>query len=292
VIKFSVNFLRGVLIGIAEVIPGVSGGTIALITGIYHRLLENADSLFKSLLKITKLKIVAHTFLNLEWKFLIPVFSGMLLALVTTARFIEGLLESNPIELRAIFAGLVAAGIYIPYKMSIKSTKNSWGVKDYSLALVAALAAYFLTGLPPGEIKNPSYLIIFFSAAIAICALVLPGISGSFILLTIGMYSTTISALNDRDFAYLSIFALGALVGLASFVSFLKYLLNEKARPTLVILAGLMLGSLRALWPWQNEERVLLAPYSAELAAALLFFAGTLVVWGLVRLESKVEGNH
>ncbi|MEY3149371.1 MAG: hypothetical protein RL029_645 [Actinomycetota bacterium] len=280
------------LIGIAEVIPGVSGGTIALITGIYHRLLENADSLFKSLLKITKLKIVAHTFLNLEWKFLIPVFSGMLLALITTARFIEGLLESNPIELRAIFAGLVAAGIYIPYKMSIKSTKNSWGVKDYSLALVAALAAYFLTGLPPGEIKNPSYLIIFFSAAIAICALVLPGISGSFILLTIGMYSTTISALNDRDFAYLSIFALGALVGLASFVSFLKYLLNEKARPTLVILAGLMLGSLRALWPWQNEERVLLAPYSAELAAALLFFAGTLVVWGLVRLESKVEGNH
>lgn len=291
-IKFSVNFLRGVLIGIAEVIPGVSGGTIALITGIYHRLLENADSLFKSLLKITKLKIVAHTFLNLEWKFLIPVFSGMLLALITTARFIEGLLESNPIELRAIFAGLVAAGIYIPYKMSIKSTKNSWGVKDYSLALVAALAAYFLTGLPPGEIKNPSYLIIFFSAAIAICALVLPGISGSFILLTIGMYSTTISALNDRDFAYLSIFALGALVGLASFVSFLKYLLNEKARPTLVILAGLMLGSLRALWPWQNEERVLLAPYSAELAAALLFFAGTLVVWGLVRLESKVGDNH
>ena len=291
-IKFSVNFLRGVSIGIAEVIPGVSGGTIALITGIYHRLLENADSLFKSLLKITKLKIVAHTFLNLEWKFLIPVFSGMLLALITTARFIEGLLESNPIELRAIFAGLVAAGIYIPYKMSIKSTKNSWGVKDYSLALVAALAAYFLTGLPPGEIKNPSYLIIFFSAAIAICALVLPGISGSFILLTIGMYSTTISALNDRDFAYLSIFALGALVGLASFVSFLKYLLNEKARPTLVILAGLMLGSLRALWPWQNEERVLLAPYSAELAAALLFFAGTLVVWGLVRLESKVGDNH
>jgi putative membrane protein len=216
----------------------------------------------------------------------------MLIALITTARFIEGLLESNPIELRAIFAGLVAAGIYIPYKMSIKSTKNSWGAKDYSLALVAALAAFFLTGLPPGEINNPSFLVIFFSAAIAICALVLPGISGSFILLTIGMYSTTISALNDRDLAYLSIFALGALAGLASFVSFLKYLLDEKARPTLVILAGLMLGSLRALWPWQNDERVLLAPYSAELAATLLFFAGTLVVWGLVRLESKVGGNR
>jgi putative membrane protein len=292
VIKFSVNFLRGVLIGIAEVIPGVSGGTIALITGIYHRLLDNADSLFKSFLKITKPKLIAQVFIALEWKFLIPVFSGMMIALITTARFIEGLLESNPIELRAVFAGLVAAGIYIPYKMSIKATQNKWEAKDYLLALVAALAAFLLTGLPPGEIKNPSFLVIFFSAAIAICALVLPGISGSFILLTIGMYSTTISALNDRDFAYLSIFALGALAGLASFVSFLKYLLNEKARPTLVILAGLMLGSLRALWPWQNEERVLLAPYSAELTAALLFFAGTLVVWGLVRLESKVEGNH
>ncbi len=291
-IKFSVNFLRGVLIGIAEVIPGVSGGTIALITGIYHRLLDNADSLFKSFLKITKPKLIAQVFIALEWKFLIPVFSGMMIALITTARFIEGLLESNPIELRAVFAGLVAAGIYIPYKMSIKATQNKWEAKDYLLALVAALAAFLLTGLPPGEIKNPSFLVIFFSAAIAICALVLPGISGSFILLTIGMYSTTISALNDRDFAYLSIFALGALAGLASFVSFLKYLLNEKARPTLVILAGLMLGSLRALWPWQNEERVLLAPYSAELTAALLFFAGTLVVWGLVRLESKVEGNH
>ena len=291
-IKFSVNFLRGVLIGIAEVIPGVSGGTIALITGIYHRLLNNADSVFKSFLKIARPKLVAQAFVALEWKFLIPIFSGMLIALITTARFIEGLLESNPIELRAVFAGLVAAGIYIPYKMSIKATQNKWESKDYLLALVAALAAFLLTGLPHGEIKNPSFLVIFFSAAIAICALVLPGISGSFILLTIGMYSTTISALNDRDFAYLSIFALGALAGLASFVSFLKYLLDEKARPTLVILAGLMLGSLRALWPWQNDERVLLAPYSAELAATLLFFAGTLVVWGLVRLESKVGGNH
>mgnify|MGYP000654259416 FL=1 len=288
-INSSLNFLRGVLIGIAEVIPGVSGGTLALITGIYSRLLNNIDLLFKSLRNITNPKIMARNLIALEWKFLIPVFIGMAIALITTASFMEGLLESNPIELRAVFAGLVAAGIYIPYKMSVKVNGDNWGLRDYLLALIGALAAFFLTGLPQGEVSNPGPILIFFSAAIAICALVLPGISGSFLLLTIGMYSATIGALNDRDLQYLLIFALGALLGLASFVSLLKYLLNQRARPTLVLLAGLMLGSLRALWPWQGEDRELLSPYSSELSVLLLFSGGTLCVWGLTKFESRVN---
>ena len=287
-INSSLNFLRGVLIGIAEVIPGVSGGTLALITGIYSRLLNNIDLLFKSLRNITNPKIMARNLIALEWKFLIPVFIGMAIALITTASFMEGLLESNPIELRAVFAGLVAAGIYIPYKMSVKVNGDNWGLRDYLLALIGALAAFFLTGLPQGEVSNPGPILIFFSAAIAICALVLPGISGSFLLLTIGMYSATIGALNDRDLQYLLIFALGALLGLASFVSFLKFLLSQRARPTLVLLAGLMLGSLRALWPWQGEDRELLSPYSSELIALLLFLAGAIIVALLVKVEEKV----
>jgi len=288
VINTSLNFLRGVLIGIAEVIPGVSGGTLALITGIYSRLLNNIDLLFKSLRNITNPKIMARNLIALEWKFLIPVFIGMAIALITTASFMEGLLESNPIELRAVFAGLVAAGIYIPYKMSVKVNGDNWGLRDYLLALIGALAAFFLTGLPQGEVSNPGPILIFFSAAIAICALVLPGISGSFLLLTIGMYSATIGALNDRDLQYLLIFALGALLGLASFVSLLKFLLNQRARPTLVLLAGLMLGSLRALWPWQGENRELVSPYSSELTALLLFLAGALIVAFLVKVEERV----
>ena len=287
-INSSLNFLRGVLIGIAEVIPGVSGGTLALITGIYSRLLNNIDLLFKSLRNISHPKIMARALMALEWKFLIPVFIGMAIALITTASFMEGLLESNPIELRAVFAGLVAAGIYIPYKMSVKVNGDNWGLRDYLLALIGALAAFFLTGLPQGEVSNPGPILIFFSAAIAICALVLPGISGSFLLLTIGMYSATIGALNDRDLQYLLIFALGALLGLASFVSLLKYLLNQRARPTLVLLAGLMFGSLRALWPWQGEDRELLSPYSSELTALLLFLAGALIVAFLVKVEESV----
>ena len=287
-INSSLNFLRGVLIGIAEVIPGVSGGTLALITGIYSRLLNNIDLLFKSLRQISHPKIMATNLKALEWKFLLPVFIGMAIALITTASFMEGLLESNPIELRAVFAGLVAAGIYIPYKMSVKVNGDNWALRDYLLALIGALAAFFLTGLPQGEVSNPGPILIFFSAAIAICALVLPGISGSFLLLTIGMYSATIGALNDRDLQYLLIFALGALLGLASFVSFLKFLLSQRARPTLVLLAGLMLGSLRALWPWQGEDRELLSPYSSELIALLLFLAGAIIVALLVKVEERV----
>jgi putative membrane protein len=288
VINSSLNFLRGVLIGIAEVIPGVSGGTLALITGIYSRLLNNFDLLFKSLRNISNPKIMARNLIALEWKFLIPVFIGMAIALITTASFMEGLLESNPIELRAVFAGLVAAGIYIPYKMSVKVNGDNWGLRDYLLALIGALAAFFLTGLPQGEVSNPGPILIFFSAAIAICALVLPGISGSFLLLTLGMYSATIGALNDRDLQYLLIFALGALLGLASFVSLLKFLLSQRARPTLVLLAGLMLGSLRALWPWQGEDRELVSPYSSELTALLLFLAGALIVAFLVKVEERL----
>lgn len=287
-INSSLNFLRGILIGIAEVIPGVSGGTLALITGIYSRLLDNINLLFKSLRQISHPKIMARNLKALEWKFLLPVFIGMAIALITTASFMEGLLESNPIELRAVFAGLVAAGIYIPYKMSVKVNGDNWALRDYLLALIGALAAFFLTGLPQGEVSNPGPILIFFSAAIAICALVLPGISGSFLLLTIGMYSATIGALNDRDLQYLLIFALGALLGLASFVSFLKFLLSQRARPTLVLLAGLMLGSLRALWPWQGEDRELLSPYSSELIALLLFLAGAIIVALLVKVEEKV----
>jgi len=287
-IKTLFNFVRGLLIGIAEVIPGVSGGTIALITGIYNRLLNNADLVFKSFLNISKPSRVLQVFKKLEWSLLIPVLVGMAIALVLGAKFIEPLLETNPIELRAIFSGLVAAGIYIPYKMSVKSTNSKWNLKDYLLALVSALAAFMLTGLPPGEISNPSSIVIFFSAAVAICALVLPGISGSFILLTIGMYATTINAVNERNIQYLLIFAIGALVGLASFVSILKWLLNEKSRPTLVILAGLMLGSLRALWPWQAEDRALLAPNSLMITAAILFAIGIFVVWGLLKIENRI----
>jgi putative membrane protein len=282
------NFFRGILIGIAEVIPGVSGGTIALVTGIYNRLIDQAAQAVDALLKVSKPKKLISGIRNLDWKLLAPVLIGMVIALIAGARFIEPLLESHPIQLRALFAGLVAAGIYIPFRMVRQTAGGNWQLKDLGLALLAALFAFFLTGLPPAEFSDPSFIVIFFAAALAICALVLPGVSGSFLLLSLGLYTTTIAAVNDVNVAYLLTFALGAFFGLASFVVLLRWLLKEKTRPTLVILTGLMLGSLRALWPWQDEMRNLLAPGEFIWQSLGLFVIGGVVVWLLVTLEKKL----
>ena len=282
------NFVRGILIGTAEVIPGVSGGTIALITGIYERIINQAALAVEALLKITKPKELFKGLKNLDWYLLLPVLIGMFTALLLGARIIEPLLETYPIQLRALFAGLVMIGILIPFQMVRQTPKGNWKVPDFLLALVAAAFAFFLTGLPASEITNPSYLNIFLAAAIAICALVLPGVSGSFFLLSIGIYAPTIAAVNDRDIAYLATFALGAFFGLASFVILLRWLIDNKARATLVILSGLMLGSLRALWPWQDEDRNLLVPDQSIGQSLLLFLIGGAVVWILIRVEKQI----
>ncbi len=146
-----------------------------------------------------------------------------------------------------------------------------------------------LTGLPPGTIDDPSLLLVAASGAAAVCALALPGVSGSFLLLSIGLYEPTISAVNDRDFAYLAAFALGALVGLSSFVLLLQWLLSHRPRITLVVLTGLMAGSLRALWPWQDDDRTLLAPEGDVAAVIGLACAGAAVILVLIWVERRLS---
>lgn len=282
------NFVRGILIGTAEIIPGVSGGTIALITGIYERIINQAALAVEAIIKFTKPKHLFHGFKNLDWKLLLPVLIGMFSALILGARIIEPLLENYPTQLRALFAGLVLIGIFIPFQMVKNTEKGNWKIADYGLGLSAAVVAFFLTGLPATELVDPSYLFVFVAAAVAICALVLPGVSGSFFLLSIGLYAPTIAAVNDRNLPYLLTFALGAFVGLASFVILLRWLLTFQTRPTLVIVSGLMLGSLRALWPWQDAERNLLIPNQAVIQSFLLFLLGGLVVWVLIRVEKQL----
>ena len=154
---------------------------------------------------------------------------------------------------------------------------------------MAFAIAALLTGLPPGDVTDPPLIAVFFAAAAAICALVIPGVSGSFLLLSLGLYESTIAAVNDRDLAYLATFALGAIFGLAAFVSFLRWLLDHHARITMAIIVGLMLGSLRALWPWQDEDRNLLAPTSDVLSVVLLALAGVAIVAVLLWVESRLH---
>jgi putative membrane protein len=292
VLKFITNLGRGALMGSAEVVPGVSGGTLALIVGIYQTLINSIADLVLSVRQLVGLapgkastKTAVSTFKSLPWRLLIPVAIGMGAAVILGAKLIEPLLDEQPIAMKALFFGLVIAGTYVPAHMVTKV--GGWSPSFVLLGLISAVFVFFLTGLPQGNMADPSLIVVFFSASIAICALVLPGVSGSFLLLTVGMYDPTIAAVNDRNFAYLAVFALGAILGLAIFVSLLKWLLENRARVTLVIITGLMLGSLRALWPWQGPERELLAPTDQIGIALLLFIAGAAFVAVLLILERK-----
>lgn len=296
-LKFLTNIGRGALMGAAEVVPGVSGGTLALIVGIYHTLINAIADLVLSVRQLVGLapgkassKVAGRTFTSLPWRLLIPVAVGMGAALVLGARIIEPLLEDQPIAMKALFFGLVIAGAYVPAHMVTKV--GGWSPSFLVLALICALCVFLLTGLPPADVADPGLITVFFSAAVAICALVLPGVSGSFLLLTVGVYEPTIAAVNDRNFVYLFVFALGAILGLAIFVSLLKWLLENRARVTLVIITGLMCGSLRALWPWQGPERELLAPTDQVGVALLLFVVGAGFVISLLVLERKFGASE
>ena len=288
------NALRGALIGVAEVIPGVSGGTVALIVGIYETLIDAIADVVMAARRALglagggrSLRGAADGIRALPWRLLVPLAIGMGIALVLGAAFIEPLLEEQPIAMRALFLGLVLAGTYVPAHMVLRTEPGRWRVGELLLALAVAAVTFVLMGLPPGDITDPGPVTIVLSAAVAICALVLPGVSGSFLLLTIGMYEPTIAAVNDRDVAYLALFALGAIVGLAAFVSVLRWLLDNRARITLVVIVGLMIGSLRALWPWQGDDRELLSPSSQVGLAVALFLAGAVVVAALIAIERR-----
>jgi putative membrane protein len=162
---------------------------------------------------------------------------------------------------------------------------SAWGAKDFLIGAAATALGFALVSLPRQEVLSPNLLIVFLVAAVAVCALVLPGVSGSFLLLAMGFYAPTIAAVNDLDLAYLGIFVAGAVFGLAVFAKLLRWLLVNRRRVTLVVMTGLMLGSLRALWPWQDESgRALEATSFAPIGYFLL---GTVVIavltWGQSR---------
>ena len=289
VVQLVLNFVRGILIGIAEIIPGISGGTIALITGVYSRIINSAAEAFKGLALLATFSKnnwiqAGSRFRSMSWSMLIPMLIGMFIALFAAAGVVEPMLEQYPTLTKALFAGLIAASLAVPIRLS----GGRWGLSEYAIALAAAVAAFAFTSIPRGADVDPGFFVIAGSAAIAVCALVLPGVSGSYLLLALGMYAPTIAAVNDLDFGYLGTFVLGALVGLGMFVGLLQWLLQHKTRITLVVMSGLMVGSLRALWPWQSETGEVLAPTSNGLAEVALFATGALVVAALIFAEKKL----
>ena len=252
------NLARGVLIGIAEIIPGVSGGTVALIVGVYQSVIGAASHVVRSftlLFSESGRRRIPSELANIRFVIVVPVLVGMVVGIFTGAALLEPVIVAYPVETRAVFAGLILASLWVPITM----VGSGWNLRMLALAALGAAASFVFTGLPVLANASESLWWVAPAAAVAVCALVLPGVSGSFLLVTLGMYEPTLAAVNDRDFGYLGVFVLGAVLGLSAFVGVLQWLLEHRRVLTLVVMTGLMAGSLRALWPWQGEGRELLA---------------------------------
>jgi putative membrane protein len=291
---------RGFLIGMAELVPGVSGGTVALVTGVYERLIDSASHV----LSAGRHAVVGpdrwtgtRTHLRrTDWSVIVPVVVGMAAAVVTMAGVMHAFVTGTPEHARGLFLGLVAASILVPLRMLPRRDEARTAGAGVAVFLGAAVVAFLLVGLAGGrELADPPLLLVTAAAAVAICALVVPGVSGSFFLLAVGLYSTTLDAIDGFDLLYIAAFGLGAALGLGSFVKVLHWALHRHRRVTLLTMAGLMLGSLRALWPWQGESEHGVGeaslPYDPVLGPIALAVLGVAVVLGLIWIENRAAAR-
>lgn len=296
--------LKGAGMGAADVVPGVSGGTIAFITGIYEELILSIQSI-----NITSLKLLFRfkikDFLEaINAKFLLSLLLGIGISVLSLAKILKLLLETQPILIWSFFFGLIAAStILIGKKIQHKNFTTFLSI------IIGALFAYFITSASPAETSN-AYWFIFLSGSIAICAMILPGISGAFILLLLSKYHFIISALSEFKIAVLGIFAAGAITGIISFSNLLGWLLKKYHNTTIAVLTGFMCGSLNKVWPWKQtvetfidkhgnirplvQENVLPSSFSeitgqpSQLMWAIsLAVAGFLFIWIIESLSSK-----
>ena len=280
---FLANILRGVFMGSADVVPGVSGGTIAVLLGIYERLIAAISLAAKACGNLLRLDLrsAAARLRAVEWGLVLPLVIGIAVAIFTLARVITRLLDDYPEAMAGVFTGLVASSAWVAWRM-IRSPDATAAV---TTALVG-IAAFLLLGISGGAVTDPSALVIFGAGAIAICAMILPGVSGSFLLLMLGMYDVVITAVDERDVFVLGVFALGAVVGLALFSQVLDWALSRHHDIVLAAMVGLMIGSLRVLWPWPGgvEDTGLGAPTGTWWIPVILGVIAALVVVGLTRM--------
>lgn len=282
------NVIRGGLIGLAELIPGVSGGTIALIVGIYERVLDSGNHLISGLRRLVtgpdRGRGLREHLGRVDWWLIGPMLVGMATAVLSLAGVMAAFVTDHATLSRGLFLGMVGASVAVPLLLVDWTTVRGRRVPLHVVVFVlGAVAAFVMTSGGGGTVvQDPPLLLVFGAAAIAVCALALPGVSGSFFLLIIGLYAPTMQAIDERNLTYIGVFALGAITGLTLFIKGLHWLLRHFHSLTLTTMAGLMLGALRALWPWQDESGALLAPGEQVGLVVLMALAGALVVAALV----------
>ena len=251
----AVTALRGFAMGAADLVPGVSGGTVALLLGIYERFVGAIRGIAAIGGRLLRCDIsgARSRFKEADWVFVLPLGVGIVIAVFSLASLMENLLHNYPEEMAGIFMGLVLASLVATY-LSLEPPAKKARLALWELLLSASVAAgvFVLLGFSATPQADPSLLAYLGAGALAICAMVLPGISGSFLLLIVGMYAALLAAVDDIAIAQLLIFCLGAAIGLALFSTLLHRLLTQFRRPTTAVLLGLLLGSMRVLWPWPN----------------------------------------
>ena len=237
---------RGLGMGAADVIPGVSGGTIAFITGIYEELINSIKSVNKDFFRILFSKGIPSAWKHINGNFLLAVLSGILISIFSLARLITWLLEVYPKLVWAFFFGLIiASALHVGKKVS------KWNAGIIATMIAGTAVAAWITIATPAATPE-TWWFIFLSGSIAIVAMILPGISGSFILLLLGKYEYMLTAVRDLDIATIIIFAIGCVIGIISFSNVISWLFKKFPNGTLALLTGFMLGSLNKLWPWKE----------------------------------------
>lgn len=239
--------LKGIAMGAADVVPGVSGGTIAFISGIYEELLNSISNINFKLLKTIKLEGVKVAWKQLNGNFLLSLFAGIFISIVSLAKMIKWLLENEAVLLWSFFFGLVVASI-----IYIGKQVKHWNLKIVLFGVLGIAFGYVITVIPSTNAGEINYLFLIFAGAIASCAMILPGISGSYILLLIGIYPIVMTAITTKDFKIIGAIGVGVFVGLLSFSKLLKWLFANYKNEMLIVLTGIMLGSLNKVWPWKT----------------------------------------
>ena len=287
--------------GAADVVPGVSGGTIAFISGIYEELIGSINKVNLGTLKILRKEGFSAMWKSVNGNFLISLLLGIAISVISLAKIIRHLLETQPVLIWAFFFGLVLASIIHVAKQITK-----WNLGAVILLIIGAVVAYYITTLVPQTAEISSGY-VFLSGALAICAMILPGISGSYILLLLGMYKPVLDAIHDKDFKIIGLLGAGAIVGLLSFSRLLKWLFDHYQNLTLATLTGFIVGSLNKIWPWKKvidsemingklkilqEKSVTPFQYEGDnelLWAVILAFVGFMFIVLLEKLAVKKE---
>tara|TARA_R110002049_G_scaffold38978_2_gene120373 strand:+ start:31131 stop:32051 length:921 start_codon:yes stop_codon:yes gene_type:complete len=281
-IDYLVISLKGMAMGAADAVPGVSGGTIAFISGIYEELITTISNINVALFKTLFQKGFPSFWKQLNGNFIVSLLLGIIVSFVSFMRLAKYLLENEPVLIWSFFFGLIIASIYFVGKQITK-----WRISTIIAAILGAAIAFYISSMPTLG-NNNSTIFLFFAGAIAICAMILPGISGSFILIILGAYKTLSDALHDFDIKKIAVFAIGALVGLLSFSHLLKWLFKHYHNMTLAILTGFIFGSLNKVWPWKEtltwhtDSKGLKTPLLDKSVSPWAFNGDNQLIWAIL----------